>query len=268
MFENTINIRLKTSLEVHRIRKPSRIIEQLFQELREIIKPGITTKGIDSFCDEYFKRHHVVSAQKGYRGFPASVCVSPNQVAAHGIPNNYPLGRGDIFTVDVTIYMDGWHSDAAWTFIVGPPRPEALYLIKSAWQATRAGVMAARAGNRLGDIGAAIQKIAAHFGCAVLDDFAGHGIGESFHEDPIVANTGTNGVGQPIVPGMVFTVEPILSLGGSRVKTLEDGWTVVTCDNCLTAQFEHTVAVFGDRTEVLTFSERNLESCPEEPPFY
>ena len=263
-----MNIRLKTALEVHRIRRSSRIIETLFQELREVIKPGITPKKIDTFCEQFFRTHHVTSAQKGYRGYPASVCVSPNHIAAHGIPNEIPLERGDIFTVDVTIYLDGWHSDAAWTFSVGPPNPKALYLIKCAWKASMAGVFAARAGNRLGDVGAAIQRTALRFGCSVLEDFAGHGIGEAFHEDPVVANTGSKGVGQPIVPGMVFTIEPILCLGAPKVKTLEDGWTVVTCDGSLTAQYEHTIAIFGDRTEVLTLSSFKPEEHLDGPPFF
>ncbi|MFQ3620303.1 MAG: type I methionyl aminopeptidase [Spirochaetales bacterium] len=268
MLGNTRHIPLKTALEIYRIRKTSRIIENLFRELKPNIKPGITTKEINTFCENFFHLHGVTSAQKGYRGFPASVCVSPNHIATHGVPNTSPLQEGDIFTLDVTLQAEGWHSDAAWTFSVGKPSPSALYLIQCAWKTTLAGVRAAKAGNRLGDVGAAIQRAASRQGCAILEDFAGHGIGQNFHEEPIVANTGTKGVGQPLVPGMVFTIEPIVCMGEGTVKTLEDGWTVVTKDGSLTAQFEHTVAIFSDHTEVLTWSEGSLEKYPNLPPFY
>lgn len=261
-------IPLKTSLDVQRMKKPSRLIERIFRDLKGIMKRGLTTGEIDRYCAGLFDAHHATSSQKGYRGFPASVCVSPNSVAVHGVPGDLFLTDGDIVTVDITLNMDGWHSDAAWTYLVGKYGPDKLHLLKAAWRCSMAGIMAAKAGNRLGDVGDAIQRTARKFGCSVLDDFAGHGIGENLHEEPIVANTGTRGVGQPIVPGMVFTIEPILCLGRPEVKTLEDGWTVVTRDGSPTAQFEHTIAIFGDRTEILTLTREDIHLNLDLPPFF
>jgi len=261
------NITLKTSLDIHRMRRSSRLIERIFRSIKEMLRPGITTREIDDFCARLFFENKAVSSQKGYRGFPASICTSVNQVAVHDIPNEIPLRDNDILTVDITINIDGWHSDSAWTYIVGRPDAERLHLLKAAWKTTLAGILAARAGNRLGDVGAAIERAAKRMGCSVLDDFAGHGIGSAFHEDPIVANSGTKGTGQPIIPGMVFTVEPIVCLGKPHVSVLPDGWTAVTDDGSLTAQFEHTVAIFRDRTEILTLSDE-LRNNLDLPPFF
>jgi len=240
---------------MQRIRRPSRILEELFRDLGTKINPGVTTKKLDAYCERFIHARKAKAALKGYRGFPAAICASPGSVATHGIPTDTPLTAGDIITIDITIGVDGWHSDGAWTYIVsGVTDEEKSRLVKAAWKATHAGILAAKAGGRIGDIGAAIERAAKRYGCSVLEDFAGHGIGRMLHEDPIVVNTGTRGIGQPIVPGMVFTVEPILCLGEPKVTTLKDGWTVVTEDGRPTAQFEHTIAIFRDRTEILTLS--------------
>lgn len=261
------NITLKTGLDIHRMRKASRLIEKIFRSIKGMLRPGLTTLEIDEFCSRLFIENNALSSQKGYRGFPASICTSVNQVAVHGVPNSLPLRENDILTVDITLNIGGWHGDSAWTFIVGKPDAEKMHLLKAAWKATIAGILAARAGNRLGDVGYAIERAAKRMGCAVLDDFAGHGIGSSFHEDPIVANSGTKGTGQPIIPGMVFTVEPIVCLGRPQVVVMPDGWTVVTKDGSLTAQFEHTIAIFKDRTEILTLSD-DLRQNLDVPPFF
>ncbi|MCL1818301.1 MAG: type I methionyl aminopeptidase [Spirochaetaceae bacterium] len=249
----TRNIHLKTAVEMQRIRRPSRILEELFRDLGAKVVPGATTKKLNAYCERFIRARKAEPALKGYRGFPAAICASPGSVAAHGIPTDAPLRAGDLITIDITIGVDGWHSDGAWTYIVGGATDEEkTHLVQAAWKATLAGIMAAKAGGRIGDIGAAVERTAKRFGCSVLEDFAGHGIGRMLHEDPIVVNTGTRGVGQPIVPGMVFTVEPILCLGQPKVSTREDGWTVVTEDGRPTAQFEHTIAIFSDRTEIMT----------------
>jgi methionyl aminopeptidase len=264
--EHSQNILLKTSLDISRIRRPSRALSQVFMDLKTVMKPGVTTLDIERFCVRKFNEFHAIPSQAGYRGFPSPICTSPNSVAAHGIPNSMPLEDGDIITVDIVLAIDGWHSDSAWTYLVGTPKADRLRLLKAAWQATMAGIGVLKAGNRLGDVGDAIGRVAKKFGCSVIEDFAGHGIGEAMHEDPIVSNSGTRGVGQPIVPGMVLTVEPILSLGKPAIKFLDDGWTAVTEDGCPTAQFEHTVAIFHNRNEILTFS--GFEPNIDLPPFF
>jgi methionyl aminopeptidase len=261
-------IPLKTSIDVQRIRKTSKVIETIFFSLQNLIRPGITTKEIDAFCENMIRENHAKSSLKGYKGFPSSICASANNIAVHGVPNSIPLENNDIVTVDITLNIDGWHSDAAWTYSVGINDAERTHLVKAAWKTALAGVMAARTGNRLGDIGAAVEKAAKRYGCSVLDDFAGHGIGAALHEDPIIANTGTKGTGQPIVPGMVFTIEPILCLGKPGVHLLDDGWSVVTDDGSLTAQYEHTLAIFRDRTEILTFSSPDIFKNLDAPPFF
>ena len=205
-------------------------------------------------------------ALRGYKGFPGCICTSVNNVAAHGIPTNRELEAGDILSIDITVSVDGWHGDAAWTFIVGEGSPDGRRLTRVAWSASLAGIRMAVAGNRIGDVGAAIQESARRFGCSVIEDYVGHGIGRAMHEDPMALNFGTADTGIRIVPGMVFTVEPMLNLGGREVHVSSDGWTLVTTDGSLSAQSEHTVAVFRDYTEVLTYSKGSVFDYLDFPP--
>jgi len=207
-------------------------------------------------------------AMKGYRGYPASICTSVNNVAAHGVPGNYILRDGDLVSIDISAQIEGWHGDGAWTYVVGEASPDARRLLKAAWQTTMAGIRAVRAGARLGDVGAAIKETARRYGCVVLDKFVGHGIGQGMHEEPLVLNFGRRGTGQPIVPGMVLTVEPILCLGKPEAHLLGDGWSIVTDDNSFCAQFEHTIAIFSDKTEILTFATGEPKTEGEMPPYY
>ena len=246
------DVRLKTSLEVARIRRSCNIIELIFDELESFINPGVSTDEITDFCKASMDRKFAKSSALGYRGYPSTICTSVNSVAVHGLPGKYILVEGDIITVDIILNTDGWHGDGAWTYIVGNGNPDIMRLYKAAKEATHAGIKAARAGNRLGDIGFAISNTASRWGCSVLDSLAGHGIGVEVHEDPVVLPVGEPHVGLPVVPGMVFTIEPVLTLGSGKIKTLEDGWSIITTDGRQTAQFEHTIAVFGKRTEVLT----------------
>ncbi len=246
------NIRLKTSLEVARIAKSCRIIELIFKELEDFIASGTSTLDISDFCNKSMIRKQANSSALGYNGYPSTICTSVNTIAVHGLPDNYVLKNGDIITVDIILNINGWHGDGAYTYLVGTVNNDILRLYKAAKEATLAGIQASRAGGRIGDIGYAIFNTASRWGCSVIEELAGHGIGLDVHEDPVILPVGELDVGLPIVPGMVFTIEPVLTLGSGEIITLNDGWSIVTSDGEYTAQFEHTVAIFGKRTEVLT----------------
>jgi methionyl aminopeptidase len=259
-------ISLKTSVDVARIRRASRAAERCLRYLAPCVRPGISTAELNGLAARFLDEIGAVPALRGYKGFPGCICASVNNVAAHGIPSNRELEHGDVLSIDITVSIDNWYGDAAWTFLVGDGAPDGRRLLKAAWRACLAGIRAAVAGNRIGDVGAAIQETARGFGCSVIEDYVGHGIGRAMHEDPMVLNFGTADTGIRIVPGMVFTVEPMLNLGRRDVHVSTDGWTLVTSDGSLSAQFEHTVAVFRDYTEVLTFSRGSVFDFPEQPP--
>ena len=262
------HILFKTSLDVMRIRRPCTIVQDLLFSLNSIIKPGVKTIDIDNYANEFISGRKGISALKGYKGFPGNVCISVNNVAAHGIGNDYVLQNGDIVTVDSTVGVDGWYGDAAWTYIAGESAPEKKRLIKASWKAMLAGIAEAVPGRTLGDIGFAISRTAARYGCSIIDDLAGHGIGRDIHEDPVILNFGTKRSGLPVVPGMVFTIEPILTLGKGDIRVHADNWSLVTEDNNLTAQFECTLAVFSNRTDILTLNSINLEKYIDFPPMF
>ena len=245
-------IPLKTTLEVARQKKACRIAGTALERVSTFLRPGITTKEIDEMCRAFIEASDGRPSLWGYRNFPGNVCTSVNNVAAHGIPGNYALGEGDLVTVDLTVEIDGWHGDTAWTFAVGEIDKDSKRLLRASWNTTMKAIAAAKAGVRMGDIGSQIARTAERFGCSVLDSFVGHGIGHHMHEEPMVLNSGEPGTGVPIVPGMVITIEPILCLGSPEVQVLDDGWTIVTRDSSRCAQFEHTIAIFSNRTEILT----------------
>ena len=261
-------VALKTSVDVARIRRACRVAERCLRLLKDQLKPGVTTAGLDRFAARFLEDNGAVSALKGYRGYPGSICTSVNNVAAHGVPSTQTLEDGDVITIDITVGVGGWFGDAAWTYIVGQGSPDARRILKGAWAAGLAGVAAAKAGERLGSVGWAVQEAARKLGCAVLEDYVGHGIGRAMHEDPIVPNFGQRNRGTRIVAGMTFTVEPIVSLGKPEARLSTDGWTLVTADGSLSAQFEHTVAIFRDYTEVLTFSDGDIGSYIDFPPYF
>ncbi|MDA3940011.1 MAG: type I methionyl aminopeptidase [Spirochaetia bacterium] len=246
------DVKLKTSLEVARISISCKIIESIFIDLGKIIIQGISTGEIEDFCIKSMNKKQAHSSAFGYNGFPSTICTSVNTVAVHGLPGNYKLKDGDIITVDIILNVDGWHGDGAYTYLIGNVSNDLQRLYKAAKEATNAGIKAARAGQRIGDIGFAISASAARWGCSVIEELAGHGIGLDVHEDPVILSIGELNVGLPIVPGMVFTIEPVLTLGSGQITTLDDTWSIVTSDGQYTAQFEHTIAIFGKRTEVLT----------------
>jgi methionyl aminopeptidase len=259
-------ISFKTSVDVAHIRRACRIAEKCLRYLAPCVRAGITTEELDRLAGRFLEAGDAQSALRGYRGFPGSICTSVNNVAAHGIPTNRKLENGDVLSIDITTNVNGWHGDAAWSFLVGEPDADRRRLIKASWAATLEGMRAAVAGNHIGDVGAAIQEAARKLGCSVIEDYVGHGIGRMMHEDPMVPNFGAPDSGPRIVPGMVFTIEPILTLGAADVHISSDGWTLVTGDGSLSAQFEHTLAVFRDYTEVLTFSRGDIFDFLDFPP--
>jgi methionyl aminopeptidase len=258
--------RLKTRLEVRGIRKASLPIGELFASLPAFISPGLSLGGLRQYCFDFLNQRGCPPALRGFKGFPEDICISVNNIAAHGISSEGVLCPGDILTIDVTTAVDGWHGDGAWTFAVGDISPRSRRLLRAAWQASCAGIQALKAGGLLEEVGAAVETTAARFGCSVLPFFVGHGIGRDIHEEPKVLHTAGGQLPSPVVPGLVVTVEPILSLGDGRTRLLEDGWSQATCDGTPTAQYEHTVAVFSDHSEVLTMENQELLSL-DFPPF-
>jgi methionyl aminopeptidase len=217
------------------------------------LAPGVTTEDIDRWVREDTARRGGTPSQLGYHDFPAAVCTSRNHVVCHGIPRrDERLADGDIVNVDVTTGLDGFHGDTSATFLIGEPRPEARRLVEVARACRDAGIAVVRDGARLGDVGAAIEELALREGCSVVRELGGHGIGRVMHAPPHVAHHGRRGTGIRLRAGMALTIEPMINLGGAAVRFLDDGWTVVTADGSLSAQFEHTVLVTRGGCEVLT----------------
>ena len=225
-------------------------------EVNKIIKPGISTDQIDKLCYEYLNDHGAYSAPLFYRGFPKSCCTSTNHVVCHGIPSKKILKEGDIVNVDVTALKNGWHGDTSRTFKVGNVSIKAEKLIKVTYESMMEAIEIVKDGVNLGDIGSTIQTYVEKEGFSVVQDFCGHGIGETFHKEPNVLHYGEKGSGEKIKTGMIFTIEPMINYGNYETKTLNDGWTAVTKDKSLSAQFEHTIGVTKDGCEIFTKSEK------------
>lgn len=259
-------IPLKTSVDVARIRRSCRICENVLVQLSGCIREGVTTKELDSFAEVLIRKQKAQPVLKGYQGFPGSICTSVNSVVAHGMPSEYCLKDGDIITIDITIEKDGWFGDGAWTFITGKGQSHSEHLVKAAWQASVAGIMEVKAGAFLGDVGYSVNRTAEKHGCSIIKEFVGHGIGMEMHEEPHVPHFGKRGTGRRIVPGMVFTIEPVVSLGKPDILMTKQGWNCTTKDYSLAAQFENTIAVFKDRIEILTISKGKLKDFIDYPP--
>ena len=223
-------------------------------EVSKIVKPGISTNEIDKTCYEYINDHKAYSAPLYYRGFPKSCCTSVNDVVCHGIPSEKILRDGDIMNVDVTALKEGWHGDTSRMFKVGEVSVKAEKLIQTTYEAMMKAIKVVKDGVLLGDIGSAIQSHVESNGFSVVQDFCGHGIGQSFHQEPNVLHYGKKGTGEKIKSGMIFTIEPMINLGRFETKTLKDGWTAVTKDKTLSAQFEHTIGVTNEGYEIFTLS--------------
>ena len=230
------------------------IAAEALDEVSKIAKPGIRTEEIDSLCYEFLNDKGAFSAPLFYRGFPKSCCTSTNHVVCHGIPSDKVLKEGDILNVDVTALKDGWHGDTSRTFEIGNVSIKARKLVKTTYEALMKAIKIVRDGIHLGDIGATIQDHVEQEGFSVVQDFCGHGIGQQFHKEPNILHYGKKGTGQTIKTGMIFTIEPMINVGSYETKTLNDGWTAVTKDKSLSAQFEHTIGVTKEGCEIFTLS--------------
>ncbi len=230
--------------------------------LNDIVKPGVTTNEIDRFVFEFGMDHGAFPATLNYRGYTKSTCTSINHVVCHGIPNEKPLREGDIVNIDVTYLLDGWHGDSSRMYAVGEIKRAAERLLEVTYESLLRGIAAVKPGAKTGAIGAAIQTYAEGERCSVVRDFCGHGVGRLFHDAPNILHYGTPNEGVEIKEGMIFTIEPMINLGKPHVKVLADGWTAVTRDRSLTAQYEHTVGVTKDGCEIFTLSPANVFGPP------
>jgi methionyl aminopeptidase len=248
-----MTVSIKTPEEQEKMRVAGRLAADVLVMIEPHIQPGVTTEELDRICHDYIvDRQKAVPAPLHYRGFPKSICTSVNHVVCHGIPGDKKLKKGDIINVDITVIKDGWHGDTSRMFFVGEPSVQAKRLSQIAHDAMCLGIESVRPGVQLGDIGATIQQHAERNGFSIVREYCGHGIGREFHEDPQVLHYGKPGTGFRLESGMTFTIEPMLNAGRPDVRLLPDGWTVVTKDHSLSAQWEHTVLVTGDGVEVLT----------------
>jgi methionyl aminopeptidase len=243
---------LKSRQEIEKMRKSNAIVAAILEELAKKIRPGVRTLELDRFSEELALKKGARPAFKGYRGYPYSLCASVNSEVVHGMPSERELKEGDIISLDFGILNDGYYGDAAVTVPVGAISPEARRLLTVTEEALYRGIAAIRAGNRIGDISAAIQGHVEAAGFSVVRDLVGHGIGKNLHEDPQVPNYGTSGRGVELKPGMVFAIEPMVNEGTYRVDILRDGWTVVTADGKLSAHFEHSVAITENGPVILS----------------
>lgn len=246
-------IQLKTENDLSRMRTAGQLTRSVLDMIGPHVKPGVTTGELDEICHDYIVNTlEAVPAPLNYRGFPKSICTSVNHVVCHGIPGDKRLKNGDIINIDITVIKDGFHGDASRMYPVGKPPILAQRLLETAKECLELGISVVKPGAHLGDIGSIIQNYAESKGFSVVREYCGHGIGRGFHEDPQVLHYGTHGEGIEIVPGMAFTIEPMVNAGKAQTRLLSDGWTVVTKDHSLSAQWEHTLAVTDTGVEVLT----------------
>lgn len=263
--KNTGVIRLYSSEDFEGMRKASQLTARCLDELANIVKPGVTTNAIDRFVFEFGADHNALPATLNYRGYTKSVCTSINHVVCHGIPDDKPLREGDVVNIDVTYILDGWYGDSSRMYPVGQIKRAAERLLEVTYECLLRGIAAVKPGVRTGAIGAAIQAYAEAERCSVVTDFCGHGVGRLFHDTPNILHYGKESDGPEIREGMIFTIEPMINLGKPHVKVLSDGWTAVTRDRSLSAQYEHAVGVTATGCEVFTLSPGGLHR-PGLPP--
>jgi methionyl aminopeptidase len=244
------------------MRRAGRLVAEALDILVDKVKPGITTQKLDRFIFEYAMDYGALPATLMYRGYGKSICTSINHVVCHGIPNEKPLREGDIVNIDVTLVLDGWHGDSSRMYLVGEVPRRAERLVAVTYDAMMAGIATIRPGATIGNIGAAIQSVVEPNHMSVVRDFCGHGVGRLFHDEPNVVHIGRSGEGAVLKPGMFFTVEPMINLGRPHVKVLSDGWTAVTRDRSLSAQFEHSVGVTETGVEIFTLSPKGFHQPP------
>ena len=258
-------ITIHSAADFEAMRRAGRLAAETLDYITPYVTPGTTTEQLDRLCHDFIVTRGAIPAPLNYRGFPKSICTSVNHVVCHGIPNDKKrLRDGDVINIDVTVILDGWHGDTSRMFYVGRPKILATRLIETTFEAMWRGIEAVRPGATLGDVGHAIQTHAEAQGFSVVRDFCGHGLGRVFHEAPSVLHFGDPGDGLVLREGMFFTIEPMINAGRYPVKILEDGWTAVTRDRSLSAQFEHSIGVTADGHEVFTLSPKGWHSPPYE----
>ncbi len=248
-----MSISIKTTEEIEKMRRAGQLAAEVLEMIEPHVRAGITTAELDRLCHDYIVHtQQAVPAPLNYRGFPKSICTSVNHQVCHGIPGNKRLKNGDIVNIDITVIKNGYHGDTSKMFFVGQPSVLAQRLVQVTQEALRIGIAQVRPGARLGDIGLAIQNFVESHHYSVVREYCGHGIGREFHEDPQVLHYATSDPGVSLQPGMCFTIEPMVNAGKRHVKLLPDGWTVVTKDRSLSAQWEHTLLVTESGSEILT----------------
>ncbi len=245
------------------LRRAGRLAAETLDYITEFVKPGVSTGMLDDLLEKFMRDNGGIPANIGYHGFPKASCISPNHVICHGIPTEDKiLQTGDIINIDITVILDGWYGDTSRMYYVGTPSVKAKRLVETTYETMMAGIRMAKPNATLGDIGHAMEKTANAKGYSVVEDYCGHGIGRVYHSAPNVLNYGTPGEGLKLVPGLVFTVEPMVNIGGPETKCLSDGWTVVTKDKTLSAQFEHTIGITPDGYEIFTLSPKGYTKPP------
>ena len=242
----------KSADEIDTMARAGRVVAETLALMGETIRPGISTGELDDLAEELIRSRGGVPTFKGYRGFPASICASPNDMVVHGIPGGYRVGEGDLLTVDVGVTLEGFVADSAYTFAVGEVGEEAERLLAVCQAALAAGIAEARDGNHVGDISAAVQRVTEEAGFSVIKSLVGHGVGRSMHEEPQVPNYGRPGRGPKLATGMTIAIEPMITAGGEEVAVADDDWSISTVDGSLSAHFEHTVAVRENGPRILT----------------
>lgn len=245
-------IKLKSPREIALMREAGRIVAECHAALAPRVVPGVTTRELDEFVEGFIRQHGATPSFKGYNGFPAAICVALNDVICHGFPGPYKLKAGDVVTFDIGAYLKGYHGDSAWTYAVGEVAPEVRQLMQVTQECLFASIAQARVGNRMGDVGHAIQSIAEPLGYGVVREFQGHGLGQDLHEEPPVPHFGVPGTGVALREGMVIAIEPMITLGDWRMKLDRDQWTARTRDGSICVQYEHTVAITADGPLILT----------------
>jgi methionyl aminopeptidase len=242
----------KSSREIEKIAAAGTLVAETIAHVGGLLRPGVTTDELDQAAGAFIREHGGIPTSEGYKGYPKAICISPNDVVVHGIPDDFAVGEGDLVTIDVGVTLDGYIADSAYTFGVGDIEPEAQRLLDVAQSALAAGIDEAVVGNRVGDVSHAIQEVVEAAGFSVIRSLVGHGVGRYYHEDPHIPNFGEPGRGPRLSDGMTIAIEPMITAGGSDVHVMEDGWTIRTADSSLSAHFEHTIAITADGPRILT----------------
>lgn len=248
-------VHLKSDEELQLMRNSAKTLAQAHGEVAKLVRPGVKTSTLDERAEEFIRDNNGSPSFKNYRGFPYSLCISVNEVVVHGFPGDYELKEGDVVAVDCGVKLNGYHSDSAYTYPLPGVSQPVIDLLKRTYDSLMLGIAQARSGNRIGDVAYAIQSYVEGFGYGVVRELVGHGVGKSLHEDPEVPNYGKRGKGVKIIPGMVFAIEPMINMGTKDVVQERDGWTIRTKDRKPSAHFEHMVAIFKDKTEIMTSHE-------------